>query len=254
MVLCVDIGNSNINICVFNPDSDAIVHSFAITSDIYKTSDEYCVVLNALLKNEFHIAGAIIGSVVPQLTPIISNTVKSIYGIDALVVGPGVKTSLNIKTDNPAEVGADIVANAVYAIDGDMVPAVIIDFGTATTIVSIDESKKLTNVFILPGLYSSYKALTKEAAAIPSVPLYTPNSFLGKNTANSVNSGVVYSNAFAIDGFVDKLTENSKGCSLLATGAAAPIVLPLCKNNISFNENLTCRGLYRIYLKNVHNR
>lgn len=250
MILCFDIGNSNINICVFEIKTNELVFSCALTSDISKTADEYCVLLRSLLNCELNINGAIIGSVVPQLTPIISRTIKSIYDIEPLIVGAGVKTSLNIKTDNPSEVGADIVANAVCAIDKGNFPAIILDFGTATTIISIDENKKLTDVFILSGLYSSYNALITEAAAIPSVPLFTPRSFTGKNTANSVNSGIIYSNAFAIDGFINKLTDKLGHCSLLATGAAADIVLPLCENDISLNKNMTCEGLFRIYLKN----
>ncbi len=254
MVLCIDIGNSSINACVFDTESDDLVLSYSLTTDISKTSDEYCVTFKTLFDmKEFDLSlvnGVIVSSVVPQLTPVISKAMKDILDLDAVIVGPGVKTSLNIKTDNPSEVGADIVANAVYAIAKGITPAVIVDFGTATTVVCVDAEKKLTDVFILPGLYSSYKALTKEAAAIPSVPLYTPRSFTGKNTAASVNAGIVYSNAFAVDAFIDKITSNIGACTLLATGSAANIVLPLCENKLSYRENLTCEGLYQIYLKN----
>ena len=254
MVLCIDMGNTSIKACVFDTQANEKVLSLALTTDLNKTSDEYCVMLKAIFEmksfDTLSIDGIIIGSVVPQLTPVISKAVKDIFDIEAIIVGPGVKTSLNIKTDNPAEVGADIVANAVYAISEGLTPAVIVDFGTATTIVSIDADKKLTDVFILPGLYSSYKALTHEAAAIPSVPLYTPKSFSGKNTASSVNAGIVYSNAFAVDSFINRIAAKDGSTSLLATGSAANIVLPLCENALTFREDLTCEGLYRISLKN----
>ncbi len=254
MVLCIDMGNTSIKACVFDAHTSDKVLSMSLTTDLNKTSDEYCVILKSIFDmkrfNPSAINGVIIGSVVPQLTPVISKAVNDIFNLEAIVVGPGVKTSLNIKTDNPAEVGADIVANAVYAISEDLAPAVIVDFGTATTIVSIDADKKLTDVFILPGLYSSYKALTHEAAAIPSVPLYTPKAFCGKNTASSVNVGIVYSNAFAVDSFINKIISKCGSASLLATGSAANIVLPLCEHSFTFREDLTCEGLYSIYLKN----
>lgn len=258
MVLVCDIGNSTIGFCVYQA-TGAPHLSFQLATDRNKSSDEYAVTLDSLFRmNSFSpddLTGAIIGSVVPDLTATVSRTITILSGITPMSVGPGIKTSLDIKTDNPGEVGADIVANAVAALAEFPAPLIIADFATATTIVTIDSNKRLTDVYILPGVYSSYAALTRDAAEIPCVPLFTPKNLSAKNTAASVNTGVLCSAAYALDGFVAQIAKNMGVDSLpvIATGGAAELVLPLCRTGVELREYLTCDGLYRIYLKNRTN-
>lgn len=254
MVLICDIGNSTIDICIYECDGSPI--RFELSCDRNKSADEYAILIDTLLKmRKFpgdSVKGAIIGSVVPDLTSVLSAAVRTLFNVKPMTVGAGIKTSLDIKTDRPSEVGADIVANTVAAIDEFDSPMIIIDFATSTTFVSIDNEKRLTDVFITPGVYSSYSALTRDAAAIACVPLFTPKALCGKNTAASVNSGIIYSAAFAADGFIGRIkSENKNGnINVIATGGAASLVLPLCKEKIIRRPNLTCDGLYKIYLKN----
>lgn len=255
MTLCVDIGNSTVKFCIFDSDGK-IAHHFSFAADEGKSADEFAVLTRSLFAlhgcNISDVDSAIVSSVAPALTEKIITAVKALCGCTPLTVGPGVKTSLNIKTDHPGEVGADLVANAVAALACAEAPLVVVDFGTATTVLAIDEKRSLTDVFILPGVYSSYNALTSEAAGIPAVALGTPKSFSGKNTAASVSAGIAYANAFAVDGFIEKIKRHygAESINAVATGTAAHTVLPLCVHTVTYREHLTGEGLYAIYLKN----
>lgn len=258
MVLTADIGNSNINFRVYEA-AGASRCSFKITTDRAKSADEYMVTMDSLFRlcnfEPKELDGAIIGSVVPDLTKTVSSAITALSNVIPMVVGPGIRTSLDIKADNPSEVGADIVADAVAAIGDFPVPIIVCDLGTATTILSIDAKRRLTDAYILPGVYSSYSALIRDTAEIACVPLFTPKIFSGKSTAASVNTGIVYAAAFTIDGFIAQITKSyqSDKVSVIATGGAAKLVSPLCRNKIIVQEHLTCDGLYRIYLKNCAN-
>lgn len=258
MILAVDIGNTNIAVGLYSLEGVCLM-SFTVACDLKKSDSEYVILFRNLFDLEGFslsgISGSIVGSVLPELTDTVCRAVRKLTGFAPLVVGPGMKTSLDIKTDRPGEVGADIVANAVAAIQKWTPPLAVLDFGTATTIVGINKQGQLTDVFILPGIRSSLEALTRDAAEIPSVPLYAPKSFSGKNTAASVNAGIVYANAFAADGFIDFFRKNygTSTLNIVATGAMAELVLPFCRNRVDFCPRLTTDGLYRIYLKNCTN-
>ncbi len=256
MILCADIGNSSIDFCIYE-DTGKRRLSFKIATDRAKSRDEYAVIMESVFRlNSFDpraLTGAMVGSVAPDLTRTVSDAIVSLCGVLPLCVGPGIKTSLDIKSDNPAEVGADIVANAVAALALFSAPVIVADLGTATTILAIDAHRRLTDGYILPGVYSSYAALTRDAAEIPCVPLFPPKSLSGKNTASSVNVGVVYSAVYALDGFISLLQERLGDAPVVATGSAAGLIVPLCKHEIAVHEHLTCDGLYQIYLKNRTN-
>ena len=257
MILVCDIGNSTIGLCTY--DKDKATGKFELSTDRSKSADEYSILIENLFRmkgiSKEDINGAVIGSVVPEINTALSRAISSLFGVKPITVGVGIKTSLDIKTDRPSEVGADIVANCVSALSEYEPPLIIVDFATSTTIVTIDKTKRLTDVFILPGVYSSYSAITRDAAEIASVPLFTPMSLSGKNTAASVNAGVVYGAAFALDGFIKKIKNNLSlnDVTVLATGGGAPLVTPLCEEKIIRKPNLTCDGLYQIYLKNCAN-
>ena len=258
MILAADIGNSNISIGIYHSDGRSEL-SFTVACDLHKSADEYAIVFKSFLDlsgfSLSGISGSVIGSVVPDLTDTVSRALFRLTGIEPLIVGPGIKTSLDIKTDRPGEVGADIVANAVAALKEFTPPFVIFDFGTATTVLSVNENRQLTDVFILPGVRSSFNALIRDTATIASIPFAAPKALSGKNTASSVNAGIIYANAFAVDGFLHQIKKTGKYALLqaIATGGAAETVLPFCKHDISFRPHLTVDGLYHIYQKNCTN-
>ena len=259
MIFAADIGNSSISVGIYTPEG-ALALSFKLSCDRAKSDDEYAV----MLKNIFDIYHfelmlihhVIIASVVPALTFVICSAAKKLFkGARPLVVGPGIKTSLDIKVDHPSELGADIVANAVAAIRRFPAPIAIVDLGTATTVTVINEKKQLTDVFIYPGVQSSLHAMSSDAAELPQIALTEPKTFAGKNTAVSMNAGILYANAFAVDGFVKKIksTYQMEKLSVVATGGLAELVAPICESPITVRSHLTLKGLYYIYLKSFKN-
>lgn len=259
MIFAADIGNSSISVGIYTPEG-ALALSFKLSCDRTKSEDEYAV----MLKNIFDIYQfeqtlihhVIIASVVPALTFVIGSAAKKLFeGVKPLVVGPGIKTSLDIKVDHPSELGADIVANAVAAIRRFPAPIAIIDLGTATTVTVINEKKQLTDVFIYPGVQSSLRAMSSDAAELPQIALIEPKTFAGKNTAVSMNAGILYANAFAVDGFVKKIKSayQIEKLNVVATGGMAELVAPICETPVTVRRHLTLKGLYYIYLKNSTN-
>ncbi|MCI8331389.1 MAG: type III pantothenate kinase [Clostridiales bacterium] len=259
MIFAADIGNSSISVGIYTPEG-ALALSFKLSCDRAKSEDEYAV----MLKNIFDIYAfdlklvrhAIIASVVPSLTFVISVAVQKLFkGTKPLVVGPGIKTSLDIKVDHPSELGADIVANAVAAIKRFPAPIAIVDLGTATTLTVINAKKQLTDVFIYPGVQSSLRAVSHDAAELPQIALSEPKAFAGKNTAVSMNAGILYANAFAVDGFIKKIktTYQIENLSVVATGGMAELVAPICETPVTVRKHLTLKGLYYIYIKNSTN-
>lgn len=256
MIFTVDIGNSSINAGIYKPDG-ALALSFKLSCDQNKSSDEYAVTiknildLNAFSPDSVHHAA--IASVVPQLTYVLMAAVQKLFdGVAPIVVGPGIKTSLDIKLDHPSELGADIVANAVAALARYPAPLAVVDFGTATTVTVINDKKQLTDVFIFPGVGPSLSALSAAAAELPHIALSEPKAFTGKNTAASMNTGTVYAFAFAVDGLIKKIKSGLKSdkLSVVATGGMAGLLAPVCETDMTVRRHLTLKGLYYIYLKN----
>ena len=255
MLLTVDIGNTSIDFGIFNEEGNLVMKS-KISADKGKCSDEYAVLLMGIISlhgiAQEHIAGAIISSVVPPLTAHISNAIHSLFGIKALEVGPGIKTGLKIKIDSQAELGADIVSNAVAAMALKESPVLIVDIGTATTFTVIDKTETLQGVIIAPGIRLSLDALSSYASELPDVSIAVPRGVVGKNTRSSMNSGVLYGQAFMIDGFAEKIKETlgTDKLNVLVTGGLAETVLPLCKQENEYYSDLTLLGLKILYYKN----
>ena len=196
MIFCIDIGNSNIKYAIF--DGDEMKASFRVTSQRNATSDEYGVIVRDLLKSadipREKIDGVIMSSVIPSLNYTMEHMCRDYLGLTPLIVGPGVKTGLNVKADNPREVGADIIVDSVSAIHryGKGAPIICIDFGTATTFDIINEKGELIGVVISPGIKGSLDSLVNNTASLPNIELETPPSILAKNTVNCMQAGVVY--------------------------------------------------------------
>lgn len=253
MTLCIDIGNSNIVLGGF--EGDAFVFSARIATDTAKTEDEYA----SLLLNVLHLRkieketvdACIISSVVPPLTRVLKLAVSLAFSVGSIVVGPGVKTGLSIHCDNPSSVGSDIICAGVAAQSLYSKPCLIIDMGTATKISLVDKTGTFVGVSIIPGVTMGLRALSESTAQLPQVSLEEPKSILGKNTADSMKSGVVFGNASMIDGMIERFSEYSgeKLC-VIATGGLAGTITKYCKKDIMLDENLVLKGLNLIYKKN----
>ncbi|MCC8042706.1 MAG: type III pantothenate kinase [Oscillospiraceae bacterium] len=253
MVFAIDIGNSNIVAGCF--DDGEILFTERISTNHTATDLEYAVNFMTIL--ELHgidakkITGAVMSSVVPLLTATVKTAVYKITGQDALVVGPGVKTGLSIKIDNPAQLGSDLVVDAVAAINEYPLPVAIIDMGTATTISVVDRNKDYLGGMIMPGLKVSMESLAGGTSQLPKIGFDRPKRLIGTNTVDCMKSGFLYGNASCIDGMIDRIGEElGEMPTVVATGGLAPTVIPLCKHSITIDDSLLLKGLMLIYSKN----
>lgn len=253
MILALDVGNTNIVIGGFDGDNLAFVTTMASLSS--ETSDEYAARISAVLNlhkvDKKLISGAIISSVVPSINNTIKSALKFAYGIEPLFVGPGVKTGINIHCDSPSSVGTDLISASVAAnfIFGS--PVLVIDLGTSTNMIVIDKNGTFIGVSILPGVNTSLSALTNSTAQLPQISLEDPRNVIGKNTVDSMKSGIIFGSASAIDGMIERIKDElGYDLSLLATGAFAHAIIPNCKHNIVIDENLVLKGLNIIYKRN----
>lgn len=250
MILAIDIGNSRTVIGVF--DKESLIFKAAIETSRTKTEYEYASAFYSILTlhgiSGKEINGAVVSSVVPVLNTTVKKAIELSLGIDALVVGPGVKTGLKIKCDDPASVGADLICASVAACDSYTCPCLIVDMDTATKLIYVDRDGAFSGVVIAPGMNIALDALVSGASQLPEVSLEVPKKYIGKNTADSIRSGVIYGNAAMIDGMIDNIcTEVGEISSIVATGELIPYVLPHLKHKPAFDEDLLLRGLRLIY-------
>ena len=253
MILTVDIGNSNINFGVFSGEQIKFVARIA--TDTAKTEFEYAAAISNAISisgiGKEEIEGAIISSVVPPLNNVMKCAVKLVYGIESLMVGPGVKTGINIHCDNPASVGADIICACVAAHYLYGSPSLIVDMGTATKMMVMNDKGAFIGVSIIPGVMVSLDALARRTAQLPMVSLEAPKNVIGKNTADCMRSGIVFGNASMVDGMIDRIFEEvGSPLSVYATGGLASVITPHCKHKITYDEYLVLKGLNIIYKKN----
>ena len=253
MILTVDIGNSNI--VIGGVDGEKIVFEARLRTDATKTSDEYCVDLKSLLDiygiTAGQMEGAIIGSVVPQVLNSFRTAIKKLTGHDSLVVGPGLKTGLNILLENPGQMGADLVLADVAALREHKPPLIVIDMGTATTISVLDQNGAHIGGCICPGVRISLDALTERTALLPGLQLDKPKRVIGRNTVDAMRSGIMPGTACMIDGMIARM-EEELGCkaTVIATGGIAKFVLPLCRTPIIYDKDLIIKGLATLYRDN----
>ena len=253
MILAIDIGNTNIVLgCM---EHDRILVEARMATDLLKTSDQYCVELKNLLnlyKVDLQaIEGVIISSVVPPVLNSCRTAVRKLTGKTPMIVGPGIRTGLNIQMENPSQIGSDLIVAAVAAISRFEPPLIIIDMGTATTITAIDKTGTYVGGCISPGPKISAEALSARTAQLPAISLESPKKAIGKNTIDCMKNGILYGNAAMIDGIIDRMEEElGQAASLVATGGLAPSVLPLCRHKINYDEALLLKGLLILYEKN----
>lgn len=253
MILAIDIGNTNIVVgCI---DKEKIYFIERLSTVRTKTELEYAIDLKTVL-DIYHIKGteiegSIISSVVPQITNVAKLAVEKILKKEPLILGPGVKTGLNILLDNPGEMGADRVADAVAALTYYPVPLVIVDMGTATTVSVVDEKKRYLGGMILPGVRVSLDALTARASQLSGISIEEPRRLIGRNTVDCMKSGILYGNAAAVDGIIDRIEEElGQKVTAIATGGMSGRIVPHCKRKIIQDEDLLLKGLMVIYEKN----
>lgn len=253
MLFTVDIGNTNITLGAY--DSNQLCFTARLATDTRRTDDQYAVEIKSLLDlyciDPTDIEDCIIASVVPSVGKSVSNAISKLCHIVPLVLGPGVKTGLNIKIDNPAQLGADLVAGAVGALETYTMPCVIIDMGTASTISVLDKNGTFLGGVIAAGVRLTLKALTENTAQLPSIPIEAPKSVIGSNTVESMQSGLVFGAASMIDGLLEMIEDElGERPTVIATGGLSKEIILHCKNDIIYNENLLLEGLRAIYEKN----
>ncbi len=253
MILTVDIGNSNI--VLGGVREDTILFEARLRTESTKTSDQYCVDLKILLDvydvNPGDIEGCIISSVVPQVLNSFQTAVKKLTGKTSLVVGPGIKTGLDIRLENPGQTGADLVVADVAALREHKPPLIVIDMGTATTISVLDKNGAHIGGCIIPGVRISMDALTDRTALLPGLQLDQPKRAIGRNTIDAMRSGIMMGTACMLDGMVERM-EQELGCktTVIATGGIAKFIVPLCKTPIVYDKDLLIKGLVALYRDN----
>lgn len=261
MILTIDAGNTNIVVgCMRGVQDSDVLFTARLSTDRSKTEDEYAMMLLNLLAihqiDRKAVEGGIISSVVPDLKQTLQKAVEMLIGKTPLVVGSGVKTGLNIKIDNPAQLGSDMVVDAVAACAFYPKPILIFDMGTATTLSVIDREGNYLGGMIIPGLRKSVDALVSGTSQLPRIGLDSPEQVIGTNTINCMKAGAIYGSAAMLDGLIDRIEEalGEPAATVLATGGLVSCVAPHCKRNVICDELLLLRGLWLIYQKNMARR
>ena len=253
MILAIDVGNTNIVLGGIVDNQQ--VFSARLASDRNKTSDQYALDIQGILT--MHkvrieaIEGGILSSVVPYLQTVIPNAVKLLTGIDLLVVGPGIKTGLSIRMDNPASVGSDLIVAAVAARAKYKAPIAIVDMGTATTLSVVAKNGNYIGGMIIPGLWTSMNALSAHAAQLPYIDLNGPAKLLGTNTVDCMRSGALIGTAAMLDGLIDRMEEElGEPVTPVLTGGVSPLVVPYCHHTFHLEPDILIDGLRILYSKN----
>ena len=253
MILAVDIGNTNIVVGCIHGEEICFVERLSTVST--RTELEYAISFKNVLEmygvSIEDLDGGIISSVVPPVTNIVKHSMEKILNQKVMLIGPGVKTGLNVLMDDPRQVGSDRIVNAVAVVHEYPVPAAIIDMGTATTICVVDGKKNYIGGAIIPGMRIAADTLTARTAQLPKISLEAPAKLIGKNTVDCMKSGVFYRNVALIDGMLDKIEEEmGQKLTIIATGGLAKALIPYCKHDIILDDALLLKGLKIIYEKN----
>lgn len=253
MLLTADVGNTNIKLGIF--EGDALKFKLRFSTDTVKTSDEFAVQLYTFFQiygiRTETITASIISSVVPKITQPLREAIQTVTGVRSMVVGPGLKTGLNLQIDRPETLGADIVAGCVGACEkygGDLI---VVFMGTATVIGFVDQNRTYHGGAIAPGVGISMDALSAGGALLPAVELKAPRRAISTNTVDCMRSGIVFGTACMLDGMIDKMTaEIGKPCRVIASGGLAPEITKNCRHEITYDENIILDGLNAIYKRN----
>lgn len=250
MILAIDIGNTKIIIgCM---DDENIYFVERLSSNIPKTDFEYAVQFKNIFEiydiNVDNFEGIIISSVVPPLIDSVKKAIKKIINKPIKIVGPGIKTGLNILMDNPAQIGSDLVVNAVAALEEYSPPLIVINMGTATTFTVIDKDKNYIGGMIMPGVETSLNSLVKNTSQLQRISIKAPKKLIGKNTIDSMKSGIIIGHAASIDGLIERIEDElGEETVRIATGSIAPNIIPHCRKEIKVDDVLLLKGLKIIF-------
>lgn len=258
MLLALDIGNSSISLGLFDPAAEGAAPCFTakLSADTGRTADEYAVLLRGMLSEGGYgeaVTAAVLGSVVPQLTHTLEAALRKLRGeLPVLHMGGGVRTGISLRVEEPAALGADIVANAAAAVQLRGAPVVFVDFGTATVCGAVNQNRELVGVSISPGVAASLEGLRAAAARIPYLELKTPDTVLGKSTPAALSAGLVLGTACMVDGLLDRIRQELKlpegeDLPVVATGGLCELVLPACRHTMTYEPDLTLCGLFHVY-------
>ncbi|MDO4343197.1 MAG: type III pantothenate kinase [Eubacteriales bacterium] len=254
MVLAIDIGNTNIVIgCI---GDDGTVFKERIYTDLKKTAVEYAISLKILLDlysvDTSEITGGILSSSVPPVTPVMRRAAEKVICREMMVVGPGVKTGLDIKIDDPGQLGPDLAVGAVAGIAQYGAPLIVVDMGTATTVMVVNEKRQVIGGMIMPGVDVSLEGMSLRTSYLPKISVEPPKKLIGSNTIDCMKSGVIYGNAACIDGVVARIREEMQAdMPAVATGGMANRIIPYCKEKIVIDDELSLKGLKLIYDRNM---
>lgn len=253
MILAVDVGNTNIVLGFL--DGETLVNECRLSTSADDSAEEYAIKLNSILEickiSADSIEGSVLSSVVPPLNRTISKAIMLITGKKPIVIGPGVKTGLNIKTNNPAELGADMVVGAVASISKYPCPQIIFDLGTATTASVIDKNGCFIGCSILCGVKTALNALASGTAQLPMIEIVAPKSVIGTNTIDCMRSGTVFGTAAMLDGLVKRFEkELGEKATVVITGGLGSVIAKYCETEVIVDKNLLIDGLRIIYEKN----
>lgn len=253
MILAIDVGNTNIVIGCIDKEKCHFIERLSTVR--IKTELEYAIDIKSVL-DIYHVCpeeieGGIISSVVPQITTNIKLAAEKILKKEILVIGSGIKTGLDIRIDDPGQLGADLVAASVAGIAEYPVPMMIFDMGTANTVCVIDREKRYLGGMIYPGLGVSLDSLTAHASQLGGISLEAPERVIGRNTIDCMKSGVIYSAAAAMDGIIDRIQEEmGETLTVIATGGLAKCIVPHCRKEVILDDDLLLKGLLVLYDKN----
>lgn len=253
MILVIDVGNTNIVVGCMK--GEEIIFTARYSTDRAKTEDEYVLMFMDMFKfnkvEACDIQGAILSSVVPELKMVLRLAVERLTGICPLVVSVELDIGIPITIDNPAQLGSDMISNAVAAIAKYEKPILIFDMGTATTLSVIDKKGNYIGGMIIPGLRLSVDALSARTSQLPRISLDKPEQLIGTNTINCMKSGAIYGNAAMLDGMIDRVEDHlGMSCTVVATGGLIGEIVPYCRRKIILNKFLTFHGLRILYEKN----
>ena len=253
MILAIDVGNTNIVIgCI---DGGEILNVVRIHTDTRETEAEYTIKLKEIIyaygMDLKSIDGAILSSVVPPVTEAIRRAVRQLTGLDCMVVGPGVRTGMNVRVDDPGTVAGDLIVGGVAAMHYYGTPAIVLDFGTATTATVIDRNGSFSGGAIMPGVKLSYGALAAGTSLLPEISITPPKKCIATNTVDCMRSGAVFGTAAMIDGLIDRMEEElGMKCTVVATGGLASSIVPCCRHEIVCDDDLLLKGMWYLYEKN----
>jgi len=260
MLLVIDVGNTNIVTGIY--DKEKLLKVWRITTNKERTSDEFGVFFITMFQNDnikmSDIVSVVISSVTPNIMYSLLHSIRKYFDCEPLLVEPGIKTGLNIKIDNPKELGADIIVNAVGAYEKYKVPLIVVDFGTATTLCPINSKRDILGVTICPGVRISADALTRNAAKLPKIQIIKPGKVIGKNTVDSMQSGLVYGYIGKIEYLVNKVKdemvesgEKKENIKVIATGGLSRLIATEVNDIDEIDSMLTLDGLRILHEKNT---